>query len=143
MVVRIGQVSMRLLRSIRNQHDDGFFLGGFCAANSTTELTLSIRDLSSQQSITNQPMNPCPPPPDMLHSCSGRSKGFLSSNELNNSLRSHAGERPFLCSYAECGISFTRRNTTGVHERHIHESLPYDGNLLCRSLNYWNTLART
>jgi uncharacterized Zn-finger protein len=118
---------MRLLRSIRNQYDDGSFPGRFCAASSTTELTPSISDLSSQLSITDQTMNPCPPPPDMLRSCSGRSKVFLSSNELNNSLRSHAGERPFLCSYAECGMSSTRRNTAGVHERHIHESLPYDG----------------
>ena len=110
MTVKIGHVSMH--------HSS--FPGDVCAASSTSKLTPSVPAWPIQRSINHQDTNPCPLTPDRRHSCSVCFKDFPTSRRLDNSLCSHTGERRFLCSYAGCGMSFSRRDTARVHESRIH-----------------------
>ncbi|XP_054168966.1 zinc finger protein 235-like [Oppia nitens] len=57
--------------------------------------------------------------------CPHCSVGFSNNGQLKGHIRTHTGERPFICDHKECGKSFTRNEELTRHRR-IHTGVrPY------------------
>lgn len=115
---------MNSLHSIRINGREGSSPGGFLTANATSQFTTSSCQQSIHQS-QHQGINPCPLTKGKLHSCNICCKTFPSRSTLERHYPSHTGERPFLCSYSGCGMSFVTGSNARKHERYKHEPRLY------------------
>lgn len=58
----------------------------------------------------------------ILFFCSVCNKGFSRRSPLRVHSRSHTGEKPFWCSYAGCGKTFSIGSNAKRHEKNVHLS---------------------
>jgi hypothetical protein len=53
--------------------------------------------------------------------CAICDKGFKERRKLDDHIRTHTGEKPFRCSYPQCGRHFNNRSNKRRHERTRHK----------------------
>ena len=71
-------------------------------------------DASGSGNPSSEPVHNCP-----FTACT---KSFLKPSALKRHVRTHTGERPFVCSVSGCGLSFAERGNLKRHER-VHSGL--------------------
>ena len=74
----------------------------------------SDSDAPSSSNPASEPVHNCP-----FTSCT---KSFLKPSALKRHVRTHTGERPFVCGVSGCGLSFAERGNLKRHER-VHSGL--------------------
>ena len=71
-------------------------------------------EAAAGSTLSSEPVHNCP-----FTSCT---KSFLKPSALKRHVRTHTGERPFVCSVSGCGLSFAERGNLKRHER-VHSGL--------------------
>ena len=74
----------------------------------------SESEAAAGSNLSSEPVHNCP-----FTSCT---KSFLKPSALKRHVRTHTGERPFVCSVSGCGLSFAERGNLKRHER-VHSGL--------------------
>jgi len=51
------------------------------------------------------------------YGCTRARREFLKRHKMSNHVRTHTGEKPFVCSFDDCGKRFSRADSLGTHMR--------------------------